>query len=169
MFHLSDAAAQRLGLHPAPVGKRSKIPKPDWRPGFLVQLAALGVFNEFGEPRIEHRFHPTRNWAFDVAWPAPLQLAVEIEGGVWLHQTGSPRWSHGMGANAERDARKFAEAMLLGWWILRVTPRLVASGDAALYTAQILARIRTGDWLPSHRLLSATARRRRRARGPHHG
>ena len=143
MIHLTAADAIRLGLHPT----TSRLPrrhalKPDWRPGFLVQLAALGVFKEFGEPRVEHRFHARRAWKLDVAWPAPLFLAVEIEGGTWI------RGRHVQGSGFSEDARKYAEAMLLGWRVLRVTPAQIARGDAALYTAQILARIRTGEWLP---------------------
>lgn len=161
MIHLTEADAERLGLHPTSGGaKRSKIPKPDWCPGFLVQLAALGVFNEFGEPKVEHHFHPRRAWRLDVAWPAPLSLAVEIEGGTWI------RGRHVQASGFEEDARKYAEAMLLGWRVLRVTPAQIARGDAALYTAQILARIRTGQWLPPQIDLAGQPRRRGRRINP---
>ncbi|MCC6475013.1 MAG: hypothetical protein IT514_14870, partial [Burkholderiales bacterium] len=33
-------------------------------------------------PVAEHRFHETRRWRFDWAWP-DHRVAIEIEGGVW--------------------------------------------------------------------------------------
>jgi len=71
----------------------------------------------------EHRFHPTRKWRFDVAVPAWM-LAIEIDGGGFVQG----RHSRGMGM--EQDAEKFAEAAILGWTVLRVTPRHVKSGQA---------------------------------------
>ncbi len=48
-----------------------------WRQ-FLPQLP---------EPRPEYRFHPTRLWRFDYAWPQE-RLAVEFDGGQWLQHGG---------------------------------------------------------------------------------
>jgi very-short-patch-repair endonuclease len=71
----------------------------------------------------EHRFHPTRKWRFDFAWPA-LLLAVEVEGGSW---TGG---AHNRGAHFESDAVKYSEAAVLGWRIIRVTTDMVDDGRA---------------------------------------
>lgn len=67
------------------------------------------------EPVPEHRFHPTRKWRFDWAWPAHM-LALEIDGGVW---TGG---RHTRGKGYVGDMEKLNEAQLLGWTVLRITP-----------------------------------------------
>lgn len=79
----------------------------------------------FGGYEREYRFHPTRRWRFDFCWPhEDVRLAVEVEGGVYV----SGR--HTRGAAFEADAEKYAEAMLAGWRLLRVTPRHIRSGQA---------------------------------------
>lgn len=60
----------------------------------------------------EHRFHPTRKWRFDVAWPE-RRVAVELEGGVWT------RGRHTRGAGYRRDMEKYNTAAAMGWTILR--------------------------------------------------
>lgn len=71
----------------------------------------------------EHKFHPIRRWRFDWAWPH-LKLAVEIEGGVWIGGR------HTSGSGFEKDMEKYNEAVLLGWRILRFTPKQMQSGEA---------------------------------------
>ena len=71
------------------------------------------------------RFHPTRQWRFDVARP-DLKLAVEIEGVTF----GASPGRHQRGAGMRADCEKYAEAMLLGWRVLRVVPDQVKSGQA---------------------------------------
>lgn len=61
-------------------------------------------------PKEEHRFHPTRKWRFDRAWPAYL-VAVEIDGGQWLKRGGRH--------NTDKDRWKLNEAAALGWRVLR--------------------------------------------------
>jgi len=75
------------------------------------------------KPVTEYRFHPTRKWRFDIAW-VDRKLAVEVDGGVYV------QGGHTRGKAYEGDREKDAEAMLLGWRILRVTPNLIRSGDA---------------------------------------
>lgn len=67
------------------------------------------------EPVKEHRFHPTRKWRLDYAWPKHM-LALEVEGGVW---TGG---RHTRGAGFLGDISKYNEATAMGWRILRTTP-----------------------------------------------
>lgn len=74
-------------------------------------------------PEREHRFHPTRKWRMDFAWP-DAKVAAEIEGGVW---TGG---RHTRGSGFTADAEKYNEAALLGWRVLRFTGPMVRSGDA---------------------------------------
>jgi very-short-patch-repair endonuclease len=94
---------------------------------FLQQVRALGL----RVPLPEYSFHPTRRWRFDFAWPF-VKLAVEIEGGVYA------QGRHTRGAGFEADCVKYAEAVLLGWRVLRFTTRQVESGMAIEYVEQIL-------------------------------
>jgi very-short-patch-repair endonuclease len=85
------------------------------------------------KPVGEYRFHPTRKWRFDWAFVAQ-KLAVEVEGGIW---TGG---RHSRGAGFEKDLEKYAEAMVLGWRVLRVTPKQIADGRALTLVDRILRR-----------------------------
>ena len=75
------------------------------------------------EPVPEFRFHPSRKWRFDYAFPLHM-LAVEIEGGLWTNG----RHSRGQGAIA--DLEKYSEAAILGWRILYATPQELDNGIA---------------------------------------
>jgi very-short-patch-repair endonuclease len=74
------------------------------------------------EPTPEHRFHPIREWRFDWAF-LDFQVAIEIEGGVWTEGR------HTRGAGFVEDMRKYNEAAVLGWTVLRVTPEQLYTGD----------------------------------------
>lgn len=91
------------------------------------QLAGVPI------PVAEYRFHPTRRWQFDQAWPA-LLIAVEIDGGGFV------QGRHSRGAGVEKDCEKFCEAALLGWRIFRVTPRMVRDGRALGYLERFLGK-----------------------------
>jgi len=82
-------------------------------------------------PQAEYRFLPTRRFRFDLAWP-DRALAVEIDGAIW---TGG---RHTRGAGVERDCEKFAEALLAGWKVLRVTTGQVRSGQALGWIERLL-------------------------------
>lgn len=75
------------------------------------------------EPIREFKFHPTRKWRFDFAFPAHM-LAVEVEGGVWNGGR------HTRGRGFTEDCAKLNQATLLGWRVLRFTPDAVSSGEA---------------------------------------
>lgn len=75
------------------------------------------------EPTREFRFHPTRKWRADLAWP-DRRLLVEVEGGTFV----SGR--HARGAGMRKDAEKYNEAVLAGYRLLRVTPDMVRDGSA---------------------------------------
>jgi very-short-patch-repair endonuclease len=55
----------------------------------------------------EHRFHPTRAWRFDFAWPSQ-KLAVEVDGR-----------RHRTCAGQRSDSEKLNEATRMGWRVLR--------------------------------------------------
>lgn len=66
-------------------------------------------------PEAEYRFHDTRKWRFDFAFPRH-KVAIEIEGGVWT------KGRHTRGSGFVKDMEKYNEATRLGWRILRFTP-----------------------------------------------
>jgi very-short-patch-repair endonuclease len=82
--------------------------------GFARSFKALRL----PEPVQELRFHPTRRWRFDYAWPE-VMVAVEKEGGVWRRGGGA----HSRPTNIARDIEKQTAAALLGWTVLRYQPR----------------------------------------------
>ena len=66
-------------------------------------------------PDMEYRFHPTRKWRIDYAWPKQ-KLAVEIEGGVWT------QGRHTRGSGFVKDIIKYNALTELGWRLLRYQP-----------------------------------------------
>lgn len=80
----------------------------------------------------EHRFHPTRKWRFDLAWPI-RRVAVEVDGGAFI------AGRHARGAGIRGDCEKFSEAAALGWRVLRVLPEHVESGQALTWLEKALA------------------------------
>lgn len=63
-------------------------------------------------PQREFKFHPTRKWRFDFAWPGRL-LAVELEGAVWV------QGRHTRGTGYTGDMEKYNAAIELEWRVLR--------------------------------------------------
>ncbi len=66
------------------------------------------------EPQSEYRFHPTRKWRFDFAYPEQ-KIAIEIEGGTWI----GGRHIHPIGF--EKDCEKYNFCAKLGYRLLRYT------------------------------------------------
>lgn len=93
---------------------------------FAFQLRAM----RYPEGQREYKFHPKRRWRLDFAWPDKM-LGVEVEGGVW---TGG---RHSTGVGFTQDCEKYAEAMCLGWRILRVTGSQVENGEAIQWFARV--------------------------------
>ena len=89
---------------------------------------ALWLWLQHGHPHPwvrEFKFHPRRKWRFDFA-NRQTRLAIEVDGVVY----GSRKGGHQTPLGIERDREKDAEAMMLGWRVLRVTPKQIASGIA---------------------------------------
>ena len=84
------------------------------------------------KPQLEFRFHKTRRWRFDLAF-VDQKLAVEVDGGGYV------QGRHSRGSGIEKDCEKFAEAMVMGWRVLRVTPKHVESGQAVAWIQQLLS------------------------------
>jgi len=84
-------------------------------------------WNLFGDESMpyerEFKFHPTRNWKFDFAWPS--KVAVEVEGGAFSGGR------HTRGAGFTEDCEKYNRAVLLGWKLLRFTPQMLEADPQA--------------------------------------
>jgi very-short-patch-repair endonuclease len=79
----------------------------------------------------EHRFHPSRKWRFDFAWPS-IKLAVELDG----------RGRHQTVKGARDDCAKHNAAVLLGWRVLRYPATDIADVDS--WVDEILAAMFDG-------------------------
>jgi very-short-patch-repair endonuclease len=81
----------------------------------------------------EYRFHPSRKFRFDFAWPA-YKVAVEVEGGVYTNGR------HTTGKGFTADCEKYNEAACLGWRVLRVTGAQVNNGQALDWLERLMTR-----------------------------
>lgn len=88
--------------------------------------------NKLPAPVREHRFHETRRWRFDFAWPE-AKVAAECEGGTFSGGR------HTRGSGFEKDSEKYNAAALAGWRVFRFTSRMVKSGAAILTLQEALA------------------------------
>lgn len=110
---------------------RAKAPQKDVPAGIAAQL----VRNGLPEPRPEHRFHDTRKWRFDLAWPE-LMVAFEYEGGTWSRKS-----RHTSARGYRDDAVKYSTAAILKWCVVRATADMVESGLAVdLITEALVSR-----------------------------
>lgn len=98
---------------------------------FVLQMLELHQRLGVRLPEREVRFHPTRRWKFDFAWPE-LKIAVEVEGGVWS----SGRHTRGAGFIA--DCEKYNEAARLGWRVFRMPGPWILGGRGARYVERVL-------------------------------
>lgn len=110
-----------------PVGSmRKKLP-----PALSVleeTLAQHILADKLPRPIRQLRYHATRDWRFDFAWP-DLRFAVEVQGGVHVVRT-----------QFHKDIQKGAHALLGGWSVLYVSSREVRSGEAIEWVKQALAQ-----------------------------
>jgi hypothetical protein len=72
------------------------------------------------QPVAEYRFHPTRKWRFDYAWPE-VRLALEVQGGIW---TGG---RHVRGGALLKEWEKINTAATLGWRVMYCQPQDIRS------------------------------------------
>lgn len=82
-----------------------------------VQLAMV-IRSLFKEYDVEHQFHPTRKWRFDLAIPS-IKLAIEYNG----HGStgGGHIGRHASITGMSGDCEKLNEAQRLGWRVLQFT------------------------------------------------
>lgn len=96
---------------------------------FQIKVARLPV------PREQHLWHPTINYRADLLFERE-RLIVEVDGGVYLRHG-----HHNSGKGYEYDRRRDAEALTLGYAVLRVTPGMVKDGSAIEYVERVLHAI----------------------------
>ena len=142
---LAQMACRRLakGLAPCPFEEMAAPPEFDCRlqspknvdrateiPPAASKCPSVTYFSAAGLPRplAEYRFHPSRKWRFDLAWPKD-RVALEIDGAVWV------QGRHTRGSGYVKDMEKFNAAAALGWRVLKVQPR-------ELFTASTVELIR---------------------------
>lgn len=99
--------------------------------GYAVNLAFQCKAAGLPAPQLEVRFHPTRRWRLDLAWPDRL-IYVEVDGGTWIGGR------HNRGQGYERDCEKLNAAAVAGWRGLRVTTAMVKDGRALNMVEQLL-------------------------------
>ena len=81
-------------------------------------------------PDRQFRYHPNRNYSFDFCWQ-DLSLAVEVDGGNRLAHVDKSGRAFAVGRHTQDgDYRKLNEAAVLGYIVLRFTPKMVVSGEA---------------------------------------
>ena len=108
--------------------------KSDLEAALANQIRVTGL----PEPEREYRFHPTRRWRFDFAWP-DYMLAAEVEGGVWA------QGRHTRGSGFIKDCIKYNEAVILGWSVVRFAGAMITDGEALDYLERMLERLREAN------------------------
>ena len=114
-------------------------------------------------PQLDYPWHPTRNYRSEFVWPDPrTMLIVEVDGGINVGRRNrrqqardaqedalaalagitikrQPRGGgHASPDGYESDRIRDAEALCLGYTVLRVTPKMVECGVAADYIERIV-------------------------------
>lgn len=120
--HIEQAILSKPGVKVTPRTKKPKSAVKKLPDPAAVLFESACVKHGLHVPVSEYRFVPTRRWRFDWCWPEYL-TALEIEGGIW---TGG-RHTRGKGFLA--DMEKYNTAAILGWRVLRCTPKEVKNGD----------------------------------------
>ena len=98
--------------------------------GLMVSQAGLP------EPVGEYRFHATRRWRFDFAWPAHM-VAVEIEG---ISPDGG---RHQRLPGFLADCEKQEAALLAGWLVYRVPGQWIANATRHAWRVETIEALRS--------------------------
>lgn len=89
------------------ISKRSRL-----EDDFAAELKLYGL----PTPERQYKFHPTRKWRADFAWPQ-FKIIVEISGGLYV--TGR----HNRGAQMEQEYEKFNSAQAMGYRVFLFGPK----------------------------------------------
>lgn len=101
----------------------------------LNQLRAIKA----PKPQVQYKFHPTRGWRFDFAWPEG-KIAAEVDGATWRRdEDGKPMaGGHTSGSGYQKDCIKGNEAVALGWRVLHFTSDMIRDDSAAFMIERVL-------------------------------
>lgn len=102
--------------------------KNDLEAMFLMQLRALGL----PEPQREYKFHKTRKWRFDFAYPEKM-IAIEIDGGTYSRKS-----RHTSPIGYRKDCEKINTATALNWRVFRFDTNMVRTLVAINFMADVL-------------------------------
>lgn len=94
---------------------------------FELQLRGLKL------PAYEKEFlwHPDRNYRADYIW-RPIWFIVELDGGEFMEKSG-----HKTGLGITHDRIRDAEALILGYKVLRLTGGMVMDGSGVGYIEKL--------------------------------
>ena len=107
------------------------VDRSKWTPAqsrFVALCEAEGI----EAPVPEYRFHPTRKWRSDYAFVG-ARILMEVDGGLFING------GHSRGKARENDYSKDANALIMGWRVLRVSTGQLKSGLAMVWLKAILA------------------------------
>lgn len=114
------------------IDQNRKLADSDGSSSQLERLLAVAIaLTGLPAPQREYRFHPTRRWRIDFAWPAH-RLAVEIEGGIYRGG------AHTSVTGLKRDIEKGNALTMAGYRLLRFHGDQIKSGEAVTLIAQAL-------------------------------
>lgn len=99
---------------------------------FAFQLKAANL----PEPQREYRFHKTRKWRFDFAYP-DRKIAIEIEGGTYTRKS-----RHTSPIGYRQDICKYNAATALGWDVYRGDTMMVRDGSLIAQIVEIMTEER---------------------------
>ena len=97
-----------------------KLEQENFEEAFLTQTRWAGL----PKPVREYKFHPTRKWRADFAWPK-YKVIVECQGGIWT------KGAHVRGTGYENDVQKHNAAIQLGWKVFWITTTMLESDPAS--------------------------------------
>ena len=89
----------------------------------------------YPDPLPEYRFHPSRKWRFDYAWPEEM-VALEIDGAIWVGGR------HSGGAGFIKDCEKKNCAALMGWRVFTAPTDWLKDGKLFALLDSIFMRSR---------------------------
>lgn len=127
MAALQELAQPRKPIHHPPI-EGGLSPKSHQQEHLLQRIKDLRL----PRPKVEHTFHPTRQWRFDLAWPE-YKVAVECEG---IKRGKKSRHTTNEGYAA--DAEKYNAAIELGWFVLRYVPAQIYDDSAVEQIRRVL-------------------------------
>ena len=135
--HVSASPVQQVAVAIAKAEK-ARTPRKQPSQGIVFQCKALGL----PVPVSEFKFHESRRFAFDFAWP-DLRIALEIEGIVYPTKKGDygVGGRHGSVAGFTRDITKYGESFARGWRVLRCLPSQIDNGTAIKWLEPVLRGI----------------------------